>query len=166
MSIVVASYPGPGVVCAATAARVRALAAAAAAGPITAAVTDAISAIRRQIASDLTHWSDGNGGAHVFIDSVDLGMPFAQPTTWVAFHLPHTLPDGDVYPLWLRPDLTRIDGGPIGKVDGQGRNFMHQNQNWLGEPAVMGSLRSNSRDPNIDSPARKLARVLTTVRSS
>jgi hypothetical protein len=166
MSIAVVSTSPPDAICAATAQRRRARAAAAAASSITAAVADALSAIRRQVAADLIHWPDTHGGAHVFIASVDLGSPFAQQTTWVAFHLPHTLPDGDVYPFWLRPDLTRVDGAPIGKVDGAGRNFLHQNQDWLGEPAVMVSLRSSSRDPNIDSPARKLARVLTTVRSS
>lgn len=161
-----ASSCPPDAVCTATGQRVRALAAAGAAGAITPAVADAICAIQRQIAPALTHWPDGSGGANVFIDSVDLGAPFAQPTTWVAFHLPHTLPDGDIYPVWLRPDLSRIDGGPIGKLDGAGRNFLHQNQNWLGEPAVMVSLRSSSRDPNIDSPVRKLTRVLATVRNT
>lgn len=161
-----ASSCPPDTVCTATGQRVRVIAAASAAGPITSAVADAISAIQRQIAPALTHWPDGTGGAHVFIGSVDLGAPFAQQTTWVAFHLPHTLPDGDIYPLWLRPDLSRIDGGPIGKLDGAGRNFLHQNQNWLGEPAVMVSLRSSSRDPDIDSPGRKLARVLATVRNT
>lgn len=150
----------------AAAQRASALAAAAPAGAITPAVADAISSIDRQVFGHLIHWPDGSGGAHVFIDSVDLGTPFAQPVTWVAFHAPHTLPDGDIYPVWLRPDLTRIDGGPIGKVNAAGQNFMHQNQNWLNEPAVMISLRSIGRDPNLDSPARKLARVLATVRSS
>lgn len=168
MTLAIVSTSAPDDVCVTTTQRVRALAAAAPATAITSAVASAITAIEHQVSGHLIHWPDGNGGAHVFIDSVDLGAPFVQSVTWVAFHVPHTLPDGDIYPVWLRPDLARIDGGPIGKTNAVGQNFMHQNPdlNWLEEPAVMVSLSSNGRDPNIDSPARKLARVLTTVRNS
>ncbi|HJQ46903.1 MAG TPA: hypothetical protein VJ870_11360 [Amycolatopsis sp.] len=166
MTIAIVSTRGSDDLCVAAAKRVRALAAAAAAAPTTPAVVSAITAIERQVPGHLIHWPDGNGGAHVFIDSVDLGASFVQPATWVAFHLPHTLPDGDIYPIWLRPDLARIDGGPIGKTNAAGQNFMHPNQTWLTEPAVMVSLRSTERDPNIDAPVRKLARVLDTVRNS
>jgi hypothetical protein len=153
-------------VCVAAAQRVRALAAAAPVAAITPAVAAAITSIEHQAPGRLIHWPDGNGGTHALIDNVELGDPFAQSSTWVAFHLPHTLPDGDIYPVWMRPDLARIDGGPIGKTNAAGQNFMHQNQTWLTEPAVMVSLRSNSRDPNIDFPVRKLARVLATVRNT
>ena len=153
-------------VCMAAAQRIRAVAAAAPAAPITPAVAAVLTALEHQTPGQVIHWPDGNGGAHVFLASIDLGDPFAQATTWVAFHLPHTLPDGDIYPLWMRPDLARLDGGPIGKTNAAGQNFMHQNQTWLTEPAVMISLRSNDRDPAIDSPTRKLARVLATVRDT
>jgi hypothetical protein len=152
--------------CVAAAERVQAIAAATKPAVITPDVGTAITAIQGQVPGHLTHWPDGIGGAHVFIDSVNLGPPFVQQVTWVAFHVPHTLPDGDIYPLWMRPDLARIDGGPIGKANATGQNFMHQNQMWLTEPAVLVSLRSSGRDPNIDSPARKVARVLATVRNS
>lgn len=158
--------PRPDGLCAAAAQRVRALATAAPPARLAPAVEKAIASITRQHPGQLIHWADGNGGAHVFIESADLGGPYDQAVTWVSFHVPHTLPDGDIYPLWLRPDLSRQDGGPIGKVDTAGRNFLHQNQTWLNEAAVMVSLRSNDRDPRVDSPARKLARVLEAVRSS
>lgn len=168
MTIAIVSTTAADDACVAAAQRVRALAATTQAAAITPAVAAAITAIEHQVPGHLVHWPDGNGGAHVFIDSVDLGEPFVQSVTWIAFHVPHTLPDGDIYPLWMRPDLARIDGRPIGKTDAAGRNFMHQNPDlkWLEEPAVMVSLSSNGRDPNIDSPARKLARVLATVRNS
>ena len=166
MTVALMSTSAPDEVCRAAAARVRAAAAAAAKFPLAPAVTDAAASIRAQSTSELIAWGDGNGGAHVFIENVDLGPPFTQATTWVAFHLPHTLPDGDLYPLWMRPDLTRTDGQPIGKLNAAGQNFMHLNNTWLTEPAVMVSLRSNDRDPRVDSPSRKLARILDTVRSS
>ncbi|HEY0167136.1 MAG TPA: hypothetical protein VGB75_08850 [Jatrophihabitans sp.] len=166
MTIAIASTSAADDVCVATAQRVGTLAAAAPAAAITPAVESAITAIEQQVPGHLIHWPDGNGGAHVFIESIDLGVPFEQSVTWVAFHVPHTVPDGDIYPVWVRPDLARIDGGPIGKTNAAGQNFMHQNQSWFTEPAVMVSLSSNGRDPNIDSPARKLARVLATVRNS
>lgn len=166
MTIAIEATASTDAVCVATAQRIRALAAAAPAAPITPAVAAALGTLEHQAPGHLIHWPDGSGGAHVFLDGVDLGKPFVQATTWVGFHLPHTLPDGDIYPLWMRPDLARLDGGPIGKTNAAGQNFMHQNQTWLTEPAVMLSLRSNDRDPAIDSPARKLARVLTTVRNT
>lgn len=166
MTIAIVSSCASDDVCVAAAQRVRALAAATQAAAITPAVASAITGIEYQVPGRLLHWPDGNGGAHVFIESVDLGTPFVQSVSWVAFHVPHTLPAGDIYPLWMRPDLARIDGGPIGKTNAAGQNFMHQNQTWLTEPAVMVSLSSNGRDPNIDSPVRKLARVLATVRNS
>ncbi len=158
--------PTPDEVCAAAARRVHAVATTAPAAPLTQAVDAAIASIACRNPAQLIRWADGNGGAHVFIESATLGGHYAQPITWVAFHVPHTLPDGDIYPLWLRPDLSRIDGGPIGKVNAAGHNFLHQGQTWLSEPAVMVSLRSSDRDPRVDSPARKLARVLDIVRSS
>lgn len=166
MTVAITCAVQPDEVCRAAAARVRPVAAAAANIALTPAVTAAVEAIRTQVAGNLMAWGDGAGGAHVFLESVDLGEPFTQATTWAAFHLPHTLPEGDLYPLWMRPDLSRSDGKPIGKLNATGQNFMHRDNKWLTEPAVMVSLRSNDRDPRIDSPARKLARILDIVRSS
>lgn len=166
MNVAFASTVVPDEVCTATARRVRELAAAAPAHPIAPAVAEALTSIDRQVPGHLTHWPDGIGGAHAFIDCVNLGAPYTHEATWVAFHVPHTLPDGDIYPVWLRPDLARPDGSPIGKVNAMGQNFMHTGQTWLTEAAVMVSLRSSDRDPNIDAPARKLARVLATVRNA
>ncbi len=165
MTIATVSICAPDELCSAVAQRVRKLAAACTAAALTPAVASAIGAIERQVGR-LIQWPDGNGGAHVFIESVELGAPFLQLVTWIAFHVPHTLPDGDIYPFWIRDDLARTDGAPIGKTDAVGRNFMHRNQTWFDEPAVMISLRSNQRDRNVDSPARKLARVLATIRNS
>ncbi len=92
MTIAMTSSSPPDEVCATAAKHARALAAAAPVSAITAAVADAVSAIDRQVPGHLIHWPDGNGGAHVFIDSIDLGTPFAQPVTWVAFHIPNTFP--------------------------------------------------------------------------
>lgn len=168
MTVAIVSINEPDEVCVAAAQRIRVLAAATPDALVAPAVAAAIAVIEHQVPGHLIQWPDGNGGAHVFIDSVDLGAPFVQSATWVAFHVPHTLPDGDVYPVWMRPDLARIDGGPIGKCNAAGQNFMHQNRDlrWLNEPAVLVSLRSNGRDRDVDSPARKLARVLATVRNT
>jgi hypothetical protein len=55
---------------------------------------------------------DANG-AWVRIEDVPLGPGFAQPTTFVIVHLSETLPFADIYPIFVRPDLSRLDGQPF-----------------------------------------------------
>lgn len=71
---------------------------------------------------------DGQGGAWVEVASVPLGAPYVQPDSFLIFLLPFTLPGSDIYPMFVRADLARIDGGPLG--DG----FQQTQLSWPGEP--------------------------------
>ena len=53
------------------------------------------------------------GGAHDIIDGVALGPPYEQNSTWFGFFLTDACPYADVYPLYVRGDLSRIDGQPL-----------------------------------------------------
>jgi F420-dependent methylenetetrahydromethanopterin dehydrogenase len=130
---------------------------AAAAGTVPAAAA-AIADLEARNPGHVLAWPDGNGGSHVFLDAVDLGAPYAQATTWMAFHIANTTPNCDVYPHWIRSDLTRVDGIPIVPP-------LHVGNNWLELAATMVSLASNKRDPLVDTPAHKVVRVLTKIRS-
>ncbi|WP_181125545.1 MULTISPECIES: hypothetical protein [unclassified Rathayibacter] len=55
-------------------------------------------------------WPDGQGGAHVVIDSIELGPGWAQESTWLAFSVSYLYPDADCYPHYVRADLAHADG--------------------------------------------------------
>ena len=98
---------------------------------------------------------DGQGGAHIVIEPVSLDSKvFVQRETWVGFDLSFQLPYADVYPIHVRPDLSRCDGKEI-KGDG-----LHPNHNFQGRSSLMLSRRSNNRDPAQDKPRLKVLKVL------
>ena len=100
----------------------------------------------------VTAREDGDGGAQVMVESVPLGPPYVQATTWVAFAITRQYPYADVYPHFVRGDLTRADGAALG--GGMGLTA------YLGQPAVQISRRSNRLNPTTDTAAIKLAKVL------
>src|SRR5439155_12426144 len=59
---------------------------------------------------------DGEGGAYVIIDDLQLGPPYAQTTTWLGFRLTFKYPYSDVYPLFIRGDLSRADARALGEA--------------------------------------------------
>ena len=52
-------------------------------------------------------------GVWVRIDDVEPGGAWAQGTTFVVVHLASTLPFADIYPVFVRGDLSRADGLPL-----------------------------------------------------
>lgn len=104
----------------------------------------------------VTAYEDGDGGAHVIVDAVDLGQPYVQPQTWVGFHITRMYPYADVYPHFVRGDLQRADGRPLG--EGTSPNV------FLGRPAIQLSRRSNRLNPLTDTAALKLQKVLGWLR--
>lgn len=80
------------------------------------AVSEAIVAVRAQYGEDkVREIPDGQGGAWVEIDEVELGAAYLEGTSFLVCLLPFNLPNADVYPLFLRPDLARTDGQPLGE---------------------------------------------------
>ena len=107
----------------------------------------------------VTAREDAEGGAFVTVDPVDLGRPYAQAETWVKFHITFQYPYSDVYPHFVRPDLARADGQPLGEGMSLG-TFGGD-----GEPAVQISRRSNNLNPATDTAALKLAKVLRWLKT-
>jgi len=99
----------------------------------------------------------GDGGAHVTIDSVDPGAQYVQRETWVSFTIGFQYPYADVYPLFVRPDLSRVDGAALGEGIGAAT--------FDGQPATQLSRRSNKLNPSVDTAALKVTKVLTWLRS-
>lgn len=111
-------------------------------GDVNSQVSTAIEETRSNFPDAQVHaCPDGNGGAHMIVDSVELGPPYAQEATWIGFHVPHTYPYSDIYPHFVRPDLSRLDGAAFGEGLSSGE--------FQGHPAVQISRKSkNSTEMN------------------
>jgi hypothetical protein len=95
---------------------------------------------------------DGEGGAYVTVEGVDPGPVYLQRQTWIGFRIGFQYPYCDVYPHYVRGDLTRLDGRPLG----EGTSLT----TFLNRSAVQLSRRSNRWDPATDTAALKLLKVL------
>ena len=100
---------------------------------------------------------DGEGGAYVVVDNVPLGGPWAEPSTWVGFRITHTYPYADVYPHFVRRDLTRSDGrAAIGEA--------MSHATFEDREAIQLSRASRRRDPVRETALLKLQKVLAWLR--
>jgi hypothetical protein len=98
-----------------------------------------------------------DGGALVFVSPVDPGPQYQQRETWIGFQITFQYPYSDVYPHFVRGDLTRVDGAALGEGTSAGT---------FGErPAIQLSRRSNRLNPATDTAVIKLQKVLTWLRS-
>lgn len=110
------------------------------------------------IGSSITLSPDGSGGARVIIEHVPLSNIYHAPETWIGGHLVALLPYADVYPLFVRGDLQRVDGKPLGTGLAIGHVFE-------GRQAVQVSRRSNKRDATIETVGMKFLKVLTWLQT-
>jgi hypothetical protein len=117
-------------------------------------VAEAIEEIRVTFeAAVVTVREDGEGGAYVRIDPVDPGSPYLQRKTWIGFRITSQYPYADVYPLFVRHDLSRVDSQALSEG-------ITPNNTFDGEPAVQVSRRSNHLNPATDTAALKVLKVL------
>ena len=101
---------------------------------------------------------DGEGGAYLILEDVPLGSPYQQTTIWVGFRITFQYPYSDVYPLFVRTDLSRVDGK---SVLGEGL----QMATYEGKPATQVSRRSNKLNPAVDTALLKLLKVFEWLKS-
>lgn len=97
----------------------------------------------------------GDGGAWVRVDDLPTGPGFLQPTSWFVFQIPYSYPEADVYPHFVRADLSRRDGGPLGVGLTQPVGC------WLNGvlPGTQVSRRTNTLDASTNNAAGKLMKV-------
>jgi hypothetical protein len=101
---------------------------------------------------------DGEGGAYVIVEEVDLG-PFYRPSkSWIGFRITFQYPYSDTYPHYVCGDLSRVDGRPLG--EGTSSNVTFE-----GRAAVQISRRSNRLDPRSQTALIKLKKVLAWLAS-
>jgi len=105
---------------------------------------------------------DGQGGAWVELTGVDPGLGFTQDETFVIFLLPFNLPGADVYPMFVRPDLSRVNGEPLGPA------MQPTSLAWPGEPSQRAVIQISRRTRGAfatQTAAQKVAKVLAWLRS-
>jgi hypothetical protein len=120
---------------------------------MTPAVTQAVEELKEAYGgSTVTVNDDGSGGAFIVVEPVDPGPPYIQRETWIGFQITFQYPYSDVYPLFVRDDLARTDGAPLGEGFGVA--------SFRDRPATQLSRRSNQLNPAIDTAALKVAKVL------
>jgi hypothetical protein len=100
---------------------------------------------------------DTQGGAWVEMLEVPVGSPYSQETSFVVFLLPFNLPGTDVYPFFVCPELSRLDGA------GLGPGFQLTQLSWPGDPeprAVMQISRRTRGAFAMQTAAQKVVKVL------
>lgn len=99
---------------------------------------------------------DGNGGAFVLVNGVELGPKFSPTKTWFGAQLPASLPYADIYPLFMGAEVKRADGAVLnGPLSGL---------TWHGRQATQVSRRNN-RMVGGQSAVAKFVKVIEFVRS-
>ena len=95
---------------------------------------------------------DGSGGAVVVVRGIPLNCPYVQAEVWIGFQITFQYPCADVYPHFTNADLARSDGGGLGGGFGTAE--------FRGQPAIQISRRSNRLNPETDTAALKLLKVI------
>ncbi len=121
-------------------------------------VGQAVEELRRCFgdAEIVAHAKD-DGGAVVSINLIDLGPGYSPQRTWVKFAISFQYPYADIYPLFVRPDLVRADGQPHGEGIAAA--------SFEGEPALRLSRRNNHLNPEVDTAALKVTKVIEWLRT-
>ena len=117
------------------------------------AVRQAVEEIKAGVSpSECEIQEDPDGGAWVLVEDVSLGDLYEPDCSWVGFRITFQYPNADVYPHFVRADLRRKDGRPLG--DG-----IQVNHTFLGRPALQISRRSNRLNPQTDTALLKMLKV-------
>jgi hypothetical protein len=135
-------------------------------------VAAAIEEIRKQFDGHaVLVGNDQHGGACVIVEGLPLGTPYAQFESWVGFHITHACPYADVYPHFVRADLSRLDKKELGEATSPGHTFPQPgvvvDKSIAPRPALQLSRRSNRRDltTGLETPLIKLLKVLQWLKS-
>ena len=121
-------------------------------------VEQAVEELRHRFGeAEVTARGTDDGGAIVAIDPVDVGPGYSPQETWMKFAIGFQYPHADIYPLFVRPDLVRTDGQP----HGEGISLTA----FESEPALQLSRRSNHLNPEIDTAALKVTKVIEWLRT-
>jgi hypothetical protein len=125
---------------------------------VTPEVSKAIDEIRAAFPdAEVNVREEPDGGAVVIVDPVDPGEQYQQRATWIGFRITFQYPYSDVYPHFVRGDLVRVDGQPLG----EGTSVT----TFENRSAVQLSRKSNRHNAATDTAVIKLHKVLLWLRN-
>jgi hypothetical protein len=117
-------------------------------------VSNAIAELQRQFSdSPVSVVDDGQGGAYIFIEAVQLSPRFNPRASWVGFHIPAQYPYADVYPVFIAGNVTRADGIAFVAPVTSGHNFQ-------GRPAIQISRRASTAPGGTHNVTAKILKVI------
>lgn len=117
-------------------------------------VANAIEELKKAFPSSLVTYSqDGQGGAYVFVESVNLGERFEPSITWMGGHITALYPYADIYPLFIDANMRWVDGKSFQEPISVGYAFD-------GRAAIQISRRNNQVQ---NSPQTAVAKFLKVI---
>ena len=121
---------------------------------VRAEVGQAINELKRAFPdSELMVSEDGQGGAHVIVESVSIGVHYEPERSWLGGHIPAQYPNADIYPVFMDGAVRRRDGKAFEAPITAGRNF-------CGRPAIQISRRNNLMQNSGQTAVAKFLKIL------
>ena len=118
------------------------------------AVANAIEEFKRAFpSSDISSQEDGEGGAYVIVEDVEIGCRYRPSSTWIGGHITALYPYADIYPLFIGDDVRRVDGVAFEPPVTPGAQF-------VGRPALQVSRRNNHTQHFPQKAVAKFTKVL------
>lgn len=100
---------------------------------------------------------ESQGGAYVEIIDISLSETYAQGKTWIGFLITFQYPEAEVYPHFVRPDLSRRDGKNL--EGGFSRT------SWRNKEVTQLSRKTKNFSPDSDHALTKLMKVIEWLNS-
>ena len=117
-------------------------------------VASAIEELKRAFpSSEVCSREDGNGGAYVVVEEVDIGDRYQPSFTWLGGHITALYPYTDIYPLFIGDDVRRLDGVAFAPPVTLGHRFLER-------PALQISRRNNHTQNYRQTAVTKFVKVL------
>ena len=101
---------------------------------------------------------DGQGGAFVVLEPVNLGARFEPSETWMGFHITAQYPYADIYPVFVGGDIVRVDGRPF-------KAPVTPNHKFEGRTALQVSRRNSSAQTGLQTAKTKILKIINFLES-
>ena len=117
-------------------------------------VANAIEELKQAFpSSEVSSREDGEGGAYVVVEAVDIGPRYRPSSTWLGGHITALYPYADIYPLFIGDNVRRVDGVAFKAPITCGAEFMER-------PALQISRRSTHAQHLPQTAVAKFLKVL------
>lgn len=117
-------------------------------------VANSIEELKRAFpSSKVSSREDGDGGAYVVVEEVDIGERYQPSSTWLGGHIPALYPYADIYPLFIADEVRRVDGVAFEAPVTHGARFLER-------PALQISRRNNHTQHYPQTAVAKFLKVL------